>query len=61
MASKVVQTIFCFNPPETVENEALVVIRCDDGEDYFWNKDTDRSELDTHTKSIVDAFFNGLT
>ena len=60
MASKVVQTIFSFKPPETVENEALVIIRCDDGEDYFWNKDTDRSELDAHTKSIVDAFFNGL-
>tara|TARA_Y100000356_G_C11168596_1_gene240030 strand:+ start:508 stop:690 length:183 start_codon:yes stop_codon:yes gene_type:complete len=60
MASKVVQAIYCFKAAETVENEALVIIKCDDGEDYFWNKDTDRSELDAHTKSIVDAFFNGI-
>ena len=60
MASNVVQVISCFKPSETVENEPLIIIRCDDNEDYFFNKDTDRSELDAHTKSIVDAFFNGI-
>ena len=35
MSSKVVLTVTCFKPSETVENEALVIIKCDDGEDYF--------------------------
>jgi|TARA_Y100000287_G_scaffold34197_1_gene25605 hypothetical protein len=55
------QTVFVIHTPEGSNQETTAIVTYDDGTQTYWNKDSDRSVLDTHTKSILDAFFNGIS
>ena len=55
------QTITVIHTPEGSNQETTAIITYDDNTQTYWNKDSDRSVLDTHTKAILDAFFNGIS
>ena len=55
------QTVFVIHTPEGSNQETTAIVTYDDGTQTYWNKDSDRSVLDTHTKAILDAFFNGIS
>ena len=55
------QTVFVIHTPEGSNQETTAIVTYDDGTQTYWNKDSDRSALDAHTKSILDAFFNGIS
>ena len=55
------QTIFVIHTPEGSNQETTAIVTYDDGTQTYWNKDSDRSVLDTHTKAVLDAFFNGIS
>lgn len=55
------QTVFVIHTPEGSNQETTAIVTYDDDSQTYWNKDSDRSVLDTHTKSILDAFFNGIS
>tara|TARA_B100000212_G_C26952807_1_gene355068 strand:+ start:184 stop:366 length:183 start_codon:yes stop_codon:yes gene_type:complete len=59
--AKTMQTVFVIHTPEGSNQETTAIVTYDDGTQTYWNKDSDRSVLDTHTKSILDAFFNGIS
>ena len=55
------QTVFVIHTPEGSNQETTAIVTYDDNTQTYWNKDSDRSVLDEHTKAILDAFFNGAT
>ena len=55
------QTVFVIHTPEGSNQETTAIVTYDDGTQTYWNKDSDRSVLDTHTKAVLDAFFNGIS
>ncbi len=55
------QTIFVIHTPEGSNQETTAIVTYDDGTQTYWDKDSDRSVLDAHTKSVLDAFFNGIS
>tara|TARA_R100000322_G_scaffold167627_1_gene135841 strand:+ start:911 stop:1090 length:180 start_codon:yes stop_codon:yes gene_type:complete len=55
------QTVHVLKTNSESDQQPVAVITYDDDTQTFWNKDSDRSVLDTHTKSILDAFFNGIS
>ena len=55
------QTVFVIHTPEGSNQETTAIVTYDDNTQTYWNKDSDRSVLDAHTKAILDAFFNGAT
>ena len=54
-------TVFGIHTQEGSTQETTAIVTYDDGTQTYWNKDSDRSVLDTHTKAILDAFFNGIS
>lgn len=55
------QTVHVLKTNSESDQQPVAIITYDDDTQTFWNKDSDRSVLDTHTKSILDAFFNGIS
>ena len=55
------QTITIIHTPEGSNQETTAIVTYDDDTQTYWNQDSDRSVLDTHTKAVLDAFFNGIS
>ena len=55
------QTITVLKTNSESDQQPVAVVTYDDDTQTYWNKDSDRSVLDTHTKSILDSFFNGIS
>ena len=55
------QTITVIHTPEGSNQETTAIVTYDDDTQTYWNQDSDRSVLDTHTKAVLDAFFNGIS
>ena len=43
------------------DKQPVAIVSYDDDTQTFWNRDSDRTVLDSFTKSILDAFFNGYS
>ena len=55
------QTVHVLKTNSESDQQPVAIVTYDDGTQTYWNKDSDRSVLDTHTKAVLDAFFNGIS
>ena len=55
-----VQVFISAKPDSESEPLPIAIVSYDDDTQTFWKQDSDRSALDSHTKAILDSFFNGV-